>query len=53
MKPVVMLRPVATPYFWSSSATNKLILHRFVRRPLSPDCRRYLFEDERLLDRFL
>jgi 3-isopropylmalate/(R)-2-methylmalate dehydratase small subunit len=47
MSPFVRLRAVAAPYFESSVDTNKLIPHRFVRRPLSSDYGHYLFFDER------
>jgi 3-isopropylmalate/(R)-2-methylmalate dehydratase small subunit len=48
MEPFVSLTAVAAPYFQADVDTDRIIPHRFLRKPLSAGYRNFLFHDERL-----
>lgn len=48
MEPFVALTAVAVPYFFADVDTDRIIPHRFLRKPLSAGYRNFLFHDERL-----
>ena len=47
MQPFVSLKALAAPYFQANVDTDKLIPHRFLRKPLSAGYRNFLFYNER------
>jgi 3-isopropylmalate/(R)-2-methylmalate dehydratase small subunit len=47
MEPFTSLRGLAAPYFEANIDTDKLIPHRYLRKPLSAGYRNFLFHDER------
>lgn len=48
MEPFTSLTAVAAPYYFPDVDTDKIIPHRFLRKPLSAGYRNFLFHDERL-----
>lgn len=48
MEPFTSLTAVAAPYFHADMDTDRVIPHRFLRKPLSAGYRNFLFHDERL-----
>lgn len=48
MEPFESLTAVAVPYFFADVDTDRIIPHRFLRKPLSAGYRNFLFHDERL-----
>jgi len=48
VEPFVSLTAVAVPYFIADLDTDRIIPHRFLRKPLSAGYRNFLFHDERL-----
>ncbi|MBI3042699.1 MAG: 3-isopropylmalate dehydratase small subunit [Betaproteobacteria bacterium] len=48
MEPFVSLTAVAAPYYFADVDTDRIIPHRFLRKPLSAGYRNFLFHDERL-----
>jgi 3-isopropylmalate/(R)-2-methylmalate dehydratase small subunit len=48
LEPFVSLTAVAAPYFQADVDTDRIIPHRFLRKPLSAGYRNFLFHDERL-----
>jgi len=48
MEPFVSLTAVAVPFFVADLDTDRIIPHRFLRKPLSAGYRNFLFHDERL-----
>ena len=47
MQPFVSLKALAAPYYQANVDTDKLIPHRFLRKPLSAGYRNFLFYNER------
>lgn len=47
MEPFTVVSAVAAPYYFPDVDTDKIIPHRFVRKPLSAGYRNFLFYDER------
>lgn len=47
MEPFTILSAVAAPYYFPDVDTDKIIPHRFLRKPLSAGYRNFLFYDER------
>jgi 3-isopropylmalate/(R)-2-methylmalate dehydratase small subunit len=47
VEPFTSLSAIAAPYFVANIDTDKLIPHRFLRKPLSAGYRNFLFYDER------
>jgi 3-isopropylmalate/(R)-2-methylmalate dehydratase small subunit len=48
MEPFTSLTAVAAPYYFPDIDTDRIIPHRFLRKPLSAGYRNFLFHDERL-----
>jgi len=48
MEPFGRLTAIAAPYYFPDVDTDKIIPHRFLRKPLSAGYRNFLFHDERL-----
>jgi len=48
MEPFTSLTAIAAPYFHADMDTDRIIPHRFLRKPLSAGYRNFLFHDERL-----
>jgi len=48
MEPFVSLTAVVAPYYFADVDTDRIIPHRFLRKPLSAGYRNFLFHDERL-----
>lgn len=48
MEPFTTLTAIAAPYYFPDVDTDKIIPHRFLRKPLSAGYRNFLFHDERL-----
>jgi 3-isopropylmalate/(R)-2-methylmalate dehydratase small subunit len=48
MEPFISLTAIAAPYFHADMDTDRIIPHRFLRKPLSAGYRNFLFHDERL-----
>ncbi|MBI3939071.1 MAG: 3-isopropylmalate dehydratase small subunit, partial [Betaproteobacteria bacterium] len=48
MDPFTTLTAIAAPYYFPDVDTDKIIPHRFLRKPLSAGYRNFLFHDERL-----
>lgn len=47
MEPFITLTGIAAPYYEANIDTDKLIPHRFLRKPLSAGYRNFLFHDQR------
>ena len=47
MQPFTTLRAIAAPYFEADIDTDKIIPHRYLRKPLSAGYRNFLFYNER------
>ncbi len=47
MQPFISLTAIAAPYYFPDIDTDKLIPHRFLRKPLSAGYRNFLFYDQR------
>lgn len=47
MEPFTVVSAVAAPYYFSDVDTDKIIPHRFLRKPLAAGYRNFLFYDER------
>ena len=50
MQPFTTLDAIAAPYFVANIDTDKLIPHKFLRKPLSAGYRHYLFYDQRFAE---
>jgi 3-isopropylmalate/(R)-2-methylmalate dehydratase small subunit len=48
MEPFTSLTAIAVPYYHADMDTDRIIPHRFLRKPLSAGYRNFLFYDERL-----
>ncbi len=48
MEAFISLTAAAAPYFFADVDTDRIIPHRFLRKPLSAGYRNFLFHDERL-----